>query len=191
MKYIFCIVALLAQPIMSWYVYHKQDKRSSALKIPMLFYCGVYFMIQIFVFVKYCMKFSERYQIWSYLIQAIILVIFIILELVLLKSNQYINNIETKERSSIRDFKDLIAELEICRLGVSEINNQMCIDNLLEKMKVSDPVSSPSVEEENERIHELIAGLKNITEKELFQKQCDEISKQLQIRKIKNMKERG
>ena len=38
MKYIFCIIALLIQPVFSWYVYHKQDKKKAALKMPMLYY---------------------------------------------------------------------------------------------------------------------------------------------------------
>lgn len=32
MKYIFCIIALLIQPVFSWYVYHKQDKKKAALR---------------------------------------------------------------------------------------------------------------------------------------------------------------
>ena len=42
MKYIFCIIALLIQPVFSWYVYHKQDKKKAALKMPMLYYSVAY-----------------------------------------------------------------------------------------------------------------------------------------------------
>lgn len=113
MKYIFCILALLIQPVSAWCVYHKQDKREAALKMPMLFFSGAYLIIQMYVFVKFCMKFPEDYQMWSYLIQAAILAVFVILE------------------------------------------------------------------------------LSNITEQEQFKRKCDEIAKQLEIRKIKNTKERG
>lgn len=35
-RYIFCVIAVLVQPLFVWYVYHKQDKREAALKIPMI-----------------------------------------------------------------------------------------------------------------------------------------------------------
>lgn len=191
MKYVFCILALLIQPVSIWYVYHKQDKRKAALKMPMLFYSMGYLAIQIFVFVKYCMKFPEKYQMWSYLIQAAILIIFIVLEMALFGSNKYISDVETREQNSIRDFKSLITELEICRVSVEDSENLKVLELLLEKMRYSDPVSSPMVEQENNRMHELIAELSDITERELFKQKCNEIEKQLEIRKIKNVKERG
>ena len=46
MKYIFCIIALLIQPVFSWYVYHKQDKKKAALKMPMLYYSVAYMVVQ-------------------------------------------------------------------------------------------------------------------------------------------------
>ena len=191
MKYIFCISALLIQPVSAWYIYRKQDKRKAALKMPMLYYSAVYLIVQFFVFVKFCMKFPENYQIYSYLIQAAILIAFIVLELVLFKSNQYIEEVDTKEQNSIRDFKSLIQELEICRVGVEDEENLKRLNALLDKMKYSDPVSSPAVEQENNRMHDLIGELSNTTDHELFQQKCDAIAKQLEIRKIKNRKEFG
>ena len=191
MKYIFCILALLVQPIFTWYVFHKQDKREAALKMPMLYYSGVYLVIQIYVFVKFCLKIPEEYQMWSYLIQAAILVVFIILEMVLFGSNKYIKDVETREQNSKRDFESLVSELEICRVGVEDAENLKVLDSIVEKMRYSDPVSSPAVEPENNKIHGLIEELSGITEPELFKKKCDEIEKQLEIRKIKNTKERG
>ena len=60
MKYIFCIIALLIQPVFSWYVYHKQDKKKAALKMPMLYYSVAYMVVQLYVFFKFCLKFPER-----------------------------------------------------------------------------------------------------------------------------------
>lgn len=191
MKYIFCIVALLIQPFSAWLVFHKQDKRKAALKMPMLFYSIVYLVVQVYVFVKFCMKFPENYQMWSYLIQAAILIAFVLLELGLFAGNRYIGSVETREQNSIRDFKGLIKELEICRVNVSDGDNQKCIDALLEKMRYTDPVSSQAVEQENNKIHEFIAELNNISEHDVFAGKCEEIVKQLEIRRIKNTKERG
>ena len=124
------------------------------------------------------------------MIQAVILAVFIALELALSGSNKYIKRVQENEQNSIRDFKNLIKELEICRLDVSE-ENKKYIDKLYEKMRYSDPVSSPEVAQENEKINELIAELPGITESSQFEAKCLEIEKQLDIRKIKNTKEQG
>lgn len=191
MKYIFCLLALLIQPAVSWYVYHQQDKRQAALKVPMVFYSGVYLAVQFYVFIKYCIRFPERYQIWAYLIQAVLLIAFLGLEMALWGSNRHIQRIDKQEQDSIRGFKNLLQELELCRMEVTDRENQRCVDALLEKMRYADPVSSPGAKLVEDRIHDLIAELPGITEQEAFKRTCDEIAKQLEIRKIKNAKERG
>ena len=160
MKYIFCIIALLIQPVFSWYVYHKQDKKKAALKMPML-----------------------------YLIQAAILLGFVIFEMILWGSNKYIEDVDNKEKQSIQDFKELIKDLEICRVNVQDTANKANIDKLYERMRYENPVSSPKAIEENLRIKGLIAELADITDNTLFEAKCNEIVKQLDIRKIKNTKE--
>lgn len=189
MKYIFLIIALLMQPIFSWYVYHKQKACKSALKVPMLFYSGFYLVVQIYIFIKFLSKFPEEYYIYSYLIQAVLLIVFLLLEFLLFASNQYIEDVDKKEQDSIRDFKKMLQELENCRIRMTDADNQKRLNELIEKMKYSDPVSTQNVAEENQKIHELIAEIAGITEKELFVKKCDEIERQLEIRKIKNTKE--
>lgn len=191
MKYIFCIIALLVQPLSAWNVYHKQDKRKAALKMPMIYFSGVYLAVQFYVFFKYCMRFPESMEQYSYMIQGAILVVFILIELAMFGSNKYIEDIQQKEQDSIRDFKGLIRNLEICRASVSDMENQKHIDKLIEKMRYSDPVSNQAVARENQRIYELIEELSEITEREAFEKKCSEIAKQLEIRKIKNVKEQG
>lgn len=191
MKYIFCIIALLIQPVFSWYVYHKQDKRQAALKMPMIYFSSVYLLVQLAVFFKICSKIPERYQLYSYLIQGAVLVVFLFLEMSLFAGNRYINRIQNQEQESIRDFKNLIKELEICRLDVTDAENQKCIGRVYEKMRYADSVSSKAVAAENEKIHELIMELSDITESEAFAKKCKEIEKWLEIRKIKNTKEQG
>lgn len=191
MKYIFCILALIIQPAFVWYVYHKQDKRDAASKMPMIYFSGVYLAVQLYVFFKYCMKIPEDYQRYSYLIQGAILAVFIILELSLFGSNKYISDIQKKEQDSIGDFKNLIKELEICKLNVTEPNNMKCIDEIYEKMKYADPVSSVEVAQENEKIHQLIEELSDITDCKQFASKCKEIEKQLDIRALKNKKEQG
>jgi hypothetical protein len=191
MKYIFCIIAVLLQPVFSWYVCHRQDKRQAALKMPMLYYSAVYLVVQLGVFFRFCTKLQGDMQKYSYLIQAVILLVFVLLELALFGSNQYIQGVQEKEQASIWDFKALLRELETCRVNVTNPENQQQIDRLLEKMRYADPVSSPAVQQENDRIHELIVELSAITGQEMFAKKCEEISKQLDIRKIKNVKEQG
>ena len=185
MKYIFCIIALLIQPVFSWYVYHKQDKKKAALKMPMLYYSVAYMVVQLYVFFKFCSKFPERYSIYSYLI----LLGFVIFEMILWGSNKYIEDVDNKEKQSIQDFKELIKDLEICRVNVQDTANKANIDKLYERMRYENPVSSPKAIEENLRIKGLIAELADITDNTLFEAKCNEIVKQLDIRKIKNTKE--
>ena len=99
----------------------------------------------------------------------------------------------------IKNKKDIQYVIEQKKIGIiltiengkaieSDLNN---IDKLYEKMRYSDPVSSPEVAQENEKINELIAELPGITESSQFEAKCLEIEKQLDIRKIKNTKEQG
>ena len=93
------------------------------------------------------------------------------------------------EKQSIQDFKELIKDLEICRVNVQDTANKANIDKLYERMRYENPVSSPKAIEENLRIKGLIAELADITDNTLFEAKCNEIVKQLDIRKIKNTKE--
>lgn len=190
-KYIFCIIAVLAQPITAWYAHHKHDKRKAALKMPMLYWSGAYLAVQFFVFWKFCRLMPESMEKYSYLIQGAILVVFLIVECTLYGSNNYIKGVQQREQDSIKDFKGLIRELEVCKVCVTDAENQNRIENLLEIMRYSDPVSSPAVERENQKIYDLIHELMVITDNELFGNKCEEITKQLEIRKIKNAKEQG
>ena len=67
-RYIFCVIAVLVQPLFVWYVYHKQDKREAALKIPMIGCSVLYLVVQVYAFFKLCIKIPGKYGIFSYLI---------------------------------------------------------------------------------------------------------------------------
>lgn len=68
-RYIFCVIAVLVQPLFVWYVYHKQDKREAALKIPMIGCSVLYLVVQVYAFFKLCIKIPGKYGIFSYLIR--------------------------------------------------------------------------------------------------------------------------
>lgn len=188
MKYIFCGIALLIQPIFAWYVYHRQDKTRAAMKMPMIYFSGVYLVAQFTVFWKICRRIPPDYEKYAYLIQGALLVGFIILQLVLFGSNKYIEDVEAREQESIREFKKLIENMEICNALIHNPDKKKCVEDLLEKMRYADPVSSEEVAEENEKICKLIAELSDEMEMDLFQNKCSEIEKQLEIRKIKNIR---
>lgn len=109
--------------------------------------------------------------------------------MILWGSNKYIEDVDNKEKQSIQDFKELIKDLEICRVNIQDTANKANIDKLYERMRYENPVSSPKAIEENLRIKGLIAELADITDNTLFEAKCNEIVKQLDIRKIKNTKE--
>ena len=186
-KYIFCLIAILMQPIFAFLVFHKQEKQKAALKMPLVYLSGVYLVIQIFVFFKVCLKIPKDYQVYSYLLQSAILAVFIIIEIAMAASNKYITKVQTQEQSSIEVFKGLIQQLEICRVQITDEVNRKEID----KVRYSDPVSSPAVATENEAIRQLILQLSSTTDEAAFAEICGAIMKQLEIRKIKNTKEQG
>lgn len=191
MRYLFCIIALAAQPVFAYSVYHRQDKRQAALKMPMLYYNGVYLAVQLFVFFRFCIHFPEEQLQWAYLIQAAIFAVFAFLQVSLFGSNRYIERIETQEQESTADFRRLIKKLEICRVSVSDAENRKAIDALYDKMRFADPVSSPEAAAVNQKIGAQIDELERITEQEAFRNKCEEIARLLEIRKIQNVKERG
>ena len=190
-KYIFCLIAILVQPLFSFLVFRKQEKQKAALKMPLLYLSGFYLIIQFVVFYKICLKIPEKYEICGYLLQCIILIGFILIEFAMAVSNRYISRIQQKEQNSIADFKSLIQQIEICRTQISDTTNLRALDQIIDKMHYSDPVSSPAVTEENKKIKILINRLSETDDCALFSKICEDISKQLEIRKSKNTKEKG
>ena len=130
-KYIFCLIAILMQPIFAFLVFHKQEKQKAALKMPLVYLSGVYLVIQIFVFFKVCLKIPKDYQVYSYLLQSAILAVFIIIEIAMAASNKYITKVQTQEQSSIEVFKGLIQQLEICRVQITDEVNRKEIDKVL------------------------------------------------------------
>lgn len=191
MKFIFCITALLIQPLFCYLVYKKQDKRQAALKMPMLYWSGAYLAVQMYVFFKYCLKFPEQYQMYSYLLQGGILAVFLLLEGAFFFSNRYINKVEKKEQDSIQDFRQILQELEVKKVLVKDAEKSNLLDKVYDKMRYADPVSSSNVAAENKALLELVQQLNDGTEISKFEEQCNQILDLLEVRKIKNMKERG
>ena len=191
-KYIFCIIALLVQPLFVYMVYiKKQNKSEAALKMPLLYFSGAYLVVQLYVFFKYCLKLKGDFEIYSYLIQAGILIVFIILELFLLGHNSHIKRIDRQEADSIADFKSLMEQLEIKKIMLDDTEKQQQLSKVLELMRYQDPVSSKEVADINRQIEGLISGISEEMDIDKISSICNKIIKLLEIRKIKNTKERG
>lgn len=184
MKYIFLIVAILIQFFFTYNVYRKQDKNQAALKVPMMVFSGIYVVVQFYVFFKYLIRFPESMQKYSYLIQGIILAVFLVVELVLFSSNKYINRIDTEKKERISDFKKIRQLFEI---EYSQMNSGMHTDALKEisdLIRFANPVSYGETYEEDKKLEELINGISGLSLPELDSR-CTEIKKVLNIRKIK------
>lgn len=191
-KYIFCIVALLIQPLFIYVVYFRKQKKSdAALKMPLLYFSGAYLVVQCYVFWKYCLKLKGDMEIYSYLIQAGILLVFIVLEVLLILHNSHIKKIDKQEAESVADFKALMEQLEIKKILFGDTEKQRELDKVLENMRYQDPVSSKEVLEINRQIEVLIRGIAEEMEITEISSMCNKIAKLLEVRKIKNTKERG
>lgn len=191
-KYIFCIIALLIQPLFIYVVYSRKQKKSdAALKMPLLYFSVAYLVVQCYVFWKYCLKLEGDLEIYSYLIQAGILVVFLILELFLILHNSHIKRIDKQEAESVSDFKALMEQLEIKKILFNDTEKQKELDKVLENMRYQDPVSSKEVQEINKQIEVQIKGITEEMEIEKISSICNTIIKLLEVRKIKNTKEKG
>lgn len=191
MKFIFCIIALLVQPVFSYVVYRKQDKRQAALQMPLLGMSALYLIIQFFVFFKYCIKFPKALQGYSYLIQGGILLIFLLVEFAFLYASRYINTIEKQEQDSIRDFKDILQALEVKRVLIKDAERAELLNGIYDKMRYADAVSSSSVAVENKALMELVQHLSTNIELSDFEERCTQILELLEVRNIKLQKVRG
>ena len=191
MKYIFCILAILIFIFFSWIVFFKQNKKKAALNIPILAYTGAYLYVQFWIFFKYLVKLPDKYEYWVYIVQVIILILFVVGKLLLFGSNVYINNVQNKQQQSIKDFKALIEEVQIIKVGLTSLEQKRQLDLLIEKMKYTDPVSNSTAQNINEKIEQLIEELSNAKTADSFDKIYADIEKQIDLRKIKNTKEFG
>ena len=117
-KYIFCLIAILMQPIFAFLVFHKQEKQKAALKMPLVYLSGVYLVIQIFVFFKVCLKIPKDYQVYSYLLQSAILAVFIIIRLLWQQVINILQRFRHRNRVPSKCLKDLFSSLKFaeCRL---------------------------------------------------------------------------
>lgn len=191
-KFIFCIIALSIQPLFVYMVYlREQKKNDAALKMPLLYFSGVYFVVQIYVFIKYCLKLKGDFEIYSYLIQAGILVVFIIMEILLVLHNRYIKRVDKQEGESVAEFKALIKQLEVKKMLFDNVEKQQEVNKVLEIMRYQDPVSCKDVVEINNQMGALINGITEEMDIEKVSSRCNKIIKLLDVRKIKNTKERG
>ena len=65
--YIFCIIAIILQPVISFLALRKKNKNERALNLPLIYFTAVYLIVQIYVFFKYCLKFKGEYEKYSYI----------------------------------------------------------------------------------------------------------------------------
>ena len=98
MKFLFCGIALVIQPFFFYVVYRKQEKEEAALKMPMVYFSVFYLVAQMYVFVKYCLRLQGEYEKYSYLIQSVILILFVLAESALLFGNKYIKRVDKEEK---------------------------------------------------------------------------------------------
>lgn len=186
--YLFCVIAILLQPIVAWYVYKKQDKYKAALKVPMFVISIAYLIIQYIVFWKYLRHLPLDKKIYADVIQGIMLFAFIVVEFALMKSNVYAERVELENKDRIQEFNKLkqMIGCELAKITNSSDNNRVL--QVYERMKYENPVSKRNVEEENIQLRELIENLSQFEGIEL-EERCEKIELLLEQRKIKMLGE--
>lgn len=182
--YVFCVIALLIQPIIVWYVYHKQDKDKASLRVPMVAYSFAYIVIQFFVFWKYLRWFTGDRQTFAYIIQIGILIVFTALEIALLSSNRYAERVESERKESTAEFAKIRRMIEIETTKITDSERKSMLNAISEQMRYASPVSNERVAEENQRLMTLIENISE-TSGEEFEQRCEEIGRVNQQRMIK------
>ncbi len=182
--YVFCVIALLIQPVIVWYVYHKQDKDKASLRVPMVAYSFAYIVIQFFVFWKYLRWFTGDRQPFAYIIQLGILIAFTALEIALLSSNRYAERVENERKESTDAFVRIRQMMEIEITKNTDPERKSMLNAISEQMRYESPVSNENVVEENQRLMTLIENISE-TSGEEFEQRCEEIRQVIQQRKIK------
>lgn len=186
MKYIFCVIALLIQPVFSFVVYRKQNKDEAALKMPLVYFSGVYLVVQLFVFIKYLRHFTGDAQKYAYLIQAGILIVFLVLEFIILSSNIYIKWVDKQEKESVSSYKQILDAVQIELVMVTDEQKKDKLNKLYDFMRTQNPVTHEAAQMETEAIKNAISGISSIHDEQEFDTKCEQIRKLVQIRTIKN-----
>ena len=186
MKFLFCGIALVIQPFFFYVVYRKQEKEEAALKMPMVYFSVFYLVAQMYVFVKYCLRLQGEYEKYSYLIQSVILILYVLAESALLFGNKYIKRVDKEEKDRISDFKDLVREVELQIVQTKDETMKASLQKVYEAMRYEDPVTNQNAAGETQKIKELLAHISEINDLELMDKRCKEIQKLIEMRRIKN-----
>lgn len=184
-KYAFCMIAVLVQIVAGFLTLRERDKEEAALRMPMVYICGVYLLIQFFVFFKYCRYLPDQY---AALLQGAIILAFVVIEVGLGGSNRYIGRVDSQTKESVRGFRDILLALEVKRAAFSGLEAQGYLDALYEKMKYSDPTGGSETDQEEARLSELIESMDVGMGAEEIRERCVEAEKVLKIRNIKNKK---
>lgn len=187
MKYLFCVIAILIQPILLYFVFKKQEKPKAALRMPYIYVSGLYLIIQFYTYFKFFRKLPQDY---AFLIQISILVGFLLVEAIILIGNHYIKRVDKDKKLKIEGIKNLIQNLEIKKMEFEDPEKLKHINEFLELLKYSDPVSMESDQRENMQLDEIIQKLdKNMTLEDI-EKSCKKAIKIINARnlRIKNSK---
>ncbi|MGL6298175.1 MAG: hypothetical protein ACRC1M_03300 [Methanobacteriaceae archaeon] len=161
--YIFTVIAFILLIILNNKLFNDKVK-SSFNSLPLSIISYIYLLIQIvFSFVLMSLSiftiFSNAFEM-SLTIEVIILAIFLIIAILLLKSVNYIENIEETTKNQINFIKNLQTEVKILynKYSDEEYNDQLF--ELYETVRYSNPMSNSEISSLEEEITKNFENLK-------------------------------
>ena len=138
--YIFTIIAFVLQFVLMYYFNKKLNYSTQIANFSAFFVADIYLILQIIISFVLCITLLN--VTFSVIIQIIILAIAIIIELLLIQSIDYIDEVEIKKENQIKFQKDMLKRVEILK---QRYPNCKELENLYETIRYGNPMSTDEV----------------------------------------------
>ena len=139
-SFIFTIIAFILQYLLMRHFNNEINESTQITAFSAFFVADVYLVLQIIISIIF--NIINLNFIFSIIIQAVILGIFIIIELLLMQSIDYIDSVGVKKENQIKFQKTALKHVEIFKKKYPDCKE---LENLYETVRYSNPISNDEV----------------------------------------------
>lgn len=163
-SYIFTIIAIGVSTYIRLKFTEKQLNMTSRFyKIPTLYVAWIFSTVQIISFIIF--KFGEEIPTWLVILVSVLILVVSLLGFITLDSTvEYIENIDKEIKSKVQFLKILQADVEMLIERTENIECKEKLQELADKIRYSDPMSSEQLVDIEKAISDSIGTLKNMND---------------------------
>ena len=163
-SYIFTIIAIGVSTYIRLKFTEKQLNMTSRFyKIPTLYVAWIFAAVQIISFIIF--KFGEEIPTWLVILVSVLILVVSLLGFITLDSTvEYIENIDKEIKSKVQFLKILQADVEMLIERTENIECKEKLQELADKIRYSDPMSSEQLVDIEKAISDSIGTLKNMND---------------------------